>query len=698
MIKEHDVMDCIAKKNLHRFEKVLLLSTLFAGLLLIFLVAPAIAVTGSFDSVGGLISTSYSTNTGTSGATYINGIKILNIQNQTGFNSLFMTTYSGAAADVDSDTTPVNLYEGNTLLGTGQFGFSYSSVSTQYSVYLFVSSFDPGTLTGTHYLNFTTPSGMALWNLSGMKVKSVATGTEPTNSIVFASGGVAKVEYTYVKYQSAEFHNTYVTSYASPISTILVTKIISLKPYPSQVYIMQGTTVLASNTTLTTDNFTVNLAGAPYFTINATDMWGNWYVSPLIYGAGTAPVYTISVLPANITTTTSASGGITSTIDPLLNGIIDIGWKWSDAAAPYYNEFYDSGNTSRPLLYAKKGTTWYGWDNLADDYMVNKGASIPNPVILSGITTSGEKIVRCVIMTSDGNAYILTAPLTVGGANASGTVTTGAKLIDALSGNYITGGTVSFQNVATGTWTNQTTTSTGKVYVSSSPSVKWNLWGTASGYITVSRFGLDSSTPGSTSVYALTMYPSSYLPAPGGATTLLATVTSVCQQQYQNECSDLPLDGVTVTIRSTDGVTFSQSGVTGTGTGMYVPNHTAYFWSANKIDGTYESVSGNFTVSDEPVYTLGIQMAQIFVTPTPSLAPGQTPMPTGVTPTMTQAAGQSIQEFRGAQGIDLLSQYVVPWMNLAAGIVSIWLLWILVYEMTGGKVLGKLMRRGRGKG
>jgi hypothetical protein len=272
-------------------------------------------------------------------------------------------------------------------------------------------------------------------------------------------------------------------------------------------------------------------------------------------------------------------------------------------------------------------------------------------------------------------------------------------MIDALTGNSIVGGTISFQNIATGVWTNQTTTSDGKVYVSSSPTVKWNLWGSASGYTTVSRLGLDSSSGlGSVNVYALTMYPSAYISAPGGETTLLATVTAVCQQQYQGACSDLPLGGVTITITSVDGTTFSQSATTGTGTSgtitMFIPNMTAYFWGASGKAG-YESVSGNFTVNAEPVYTLGIQMAQIFVTPTPSLAPGQTPMPTGVTPTQTKGATQSEGEFQAFRAFDAIAGALWGWAQIAIGIVSIWLLWILVYEMTGGKVIEKIMRRGR---
>lgn len=700
MREEHDVMDW---KKLNWYKIGLILC-----LMLALVAAPAMAASGTFDSTtGSFWQTTYGVSHGGAAGYNITGIKIEDTQNWTGFYSLYADISGSDTAPSHSGSTAVSIYSGNTIVGTGIFGYSYDAITAKYGVYLHISSWNTGTMTGEQLFNFTTPALAPVWSLNQLKGSGPSVAVLGVNEGNFAEAGALYTPTaTVIRVVTTEFHNTYATSYTPPISDITVTKLVNTVLYPSKVYVMSGTTVKASNTTLTGDTFTASIVNTPFFTINVTDLYGNWYVTPIIYGSGSAPTYTISVLPTNITTTTSASGGLASTTDTTLAGLTDIAWKWSDDTGTY--NFNEGGNVSRPLDYTNKGGTWYGYEvgagGLGGSYILNKGTNVPNPVTLSNIPTTGNKTIICFIGVSDGNWYELTTPITVGGAGTEAYTTTRAVMIDWASGSHLNYGTISFRNLATGVWTNlSTNTGDGIVSISSSPVAKWDIYGNAAGYMQSVKFGMSASqSPASINLYSLPMYPTSYdLTAHGGKTTLYTTVTELCQQQYQSSCSNLPLSGVTVTIRDiTNGSIFSSAGTTGSGSSgtvtMYIPNNTAYFWSASGKPG-YQSVSGYFAVVAEPVYTLSIQMPQIFITPTPSLAPGATPLPTGVTPTVTatKKVGQSEEEYQVDLGVGILAKYIVPWINLGASVITIWLLWILVYEITGGKVLDKLMRRGR---
>lgn len=596
---------------------------LIFGILLIFVATPALAASGSFDSVGGLVSTYYDASSG--GATpYVEGIFLNRTQNETGLNAILMVSFDTGFSDVNSATTPVNLYAGDTLVGTGQFGFDKSPITSDYTLYLYISSLNLGSLSGPNYINFSTLSTSRIWNLSGLRLKASSSPLGGVNGVYFAgsiTGATGVVGRYYTIYQSKEFHNTYSTSYSVPISTINVVKVIDGNPYPSAVYVMQGTTVLSANISIISDPFTAYVAGAAYYTINVTDMWGNWYVSPLIYPAG-IPSYNITVTPSSITPVTSTSGGITSTFDPLLNGLTDISWKWSDDTGTY--NFNDGGNISRLLSYTKKAdNNWYGYEigagGLGGSYNLNKGATVPNPVTLANIPTTGTKTITCFIGTSDGSWFELTTGLTVSGGVSY--TTTRAAMVDWISGNRIYYGAISWRNIATGVWTNITpSTGDGSVSVSSPPTTKWDIYGSASGYAISSLLGMPSTDTG---LYTLFMYPQANITAAGGQTTLYVfvedadtlggignaqvTVSTVADQSY-NQLKSTAASGA---------VTF------------YVPNNTEY-WVGAQAAG-YFGVMNKVTIAAEPLYSAHIALHRKTVAPTPTV----TEMTVVPTPTAT---------------------------------------------------------------
>ena len=587
---------------------------LIGSLMILLSISPVLAATGTFDSVGGLIPTSYVTGGANNNYPNTSGIYIMNIQNQTGLDSIFVTNAQGFVVVADS-STPVDLYAGNTIIGTGQFGFSYSATTGYYTAYLFVNSLNIGTLTGNHYINFTTIDNTVSWNLNGLRLREFSAPSTPVNSIQFrgelgGAGSSYLVGQTYTKYQSAEFHNTYVTTYTSPISIINVTKIVGGFPYPSKVYIMQGTTELASNTTLNTDVYTANIAGAPFFSINVSDMWGNWYVSPFIYGSGTAPVYNISVLPSNITTSTSASGGIISDLDPLLHGITGIEWKWNDENGDH--AFYDSGNILRPLNYVLKTGTWYGYDAAAKTYSISKGTAIPNPVSLSGIPSTGVKTVICYIVTSDGNYYTLAATLTVGGGSEGyGRIL--IRAIDWISNDQVSGADINIKNLGTDIWSNETTV-TGRREFYAPIGTRLFIEGYKSGYdrANIPMYQIQGLMDSQT----VSMFPTG-----SGSKTIANTTLFV--STFDAETYDLRR-GVTVTVRNDGQVKVTDNSGT---VSFTVLNGTAYTVRAGCSANDCVSQIKTETITGS-AYTMQFYLDSLYATTIPTVAPGHTAVPT----------------------------------------------------------------------
>jgi hypothetical protein len=141
--------------------------------------------------------------------------------------------------------------------------------------------------------------------------------------------------------------------------------------------------------------------------------------------------------------------------------ITDISWDWTDATGSY--DFYESGNTSRPLDYTKVGTTWWGYERgaggIGGAYSRNKGTTFPNPVTLSNISSSGYKLVTCFIGTSDGYWYTLTDDLTV---EQGGMQTFVLEATDAYSNALVGYTDFSVLDKSTSLWSN--VTASGGVY------------------------------------------------------------------------------------------------------------------------------------------------------------------------------------------------------------------------------------------
>ena len=84
------------------------------------------------------------------------------------------------------------------------------------------------------------------------------------------------------------------------------------------------------------------------------------------------------------------------------------------------------------------------------------------------------------------------------------------------------------------------------------------------------------------------------------------------------------------------------------------------------------------------------------VSPQPTATPYDPNKP-GVYPVPTDASGQPITSAagKGYAAFGVLIDAVYAIMQIVVGLVLIWLMWMCVYLMTGGKIIDKIMKRGR---
>ena len=160
----------------------------------------------------------------------------------------------------------------------------------------------------------------------------------------------------------------------------------------------------------------------------------------------TAGGYSITVLPASIPLGSNTTGTIIGTN---LGKIRDIVWSWGDLTGSYL--FTEFGNASRPMDYINQSAIWYGYDKTTGSYSRNKGAAILNPVVLSNISTTGDKTITCLIGTDDGLWYTLTAPLTITQGSQQTLI---LEATDAYTNNLVSNTNFTILNVGTNAWTN----------------------------------------------------------------------------------------------------------------------------------------------------------------------------------------------------------------------------------------------------
>jgi PKD repeat protein len=262
---------------------------------------------------------------------------------------------------------------------------------------------------------------------------------------------------------------------------------------------------------------------------------------------------------------------------------------------------------------------------------------------------------------------------------------------DALSGNLIAGSSVGIYNATSNIWRN-TTAPTGLVYYDSSdvtPQIPLSIGQNVT--LAAGAYGYsDASTiviiPYNGYTATLNLMPKTAVNATG---TFWLTVNVI-----KNE-DGLPLNSAVVQVLS--GGNSYQQYTNSAGTTTFQNITSGYTFSVTAFAQAYTAQT-KILPKDADFINVSFSLVRIGGTPvtTPvSPAPTETPTPIYTNP----ATGQQISAPEG-QATDVFARLAAAlggWASLAIGIVEITLLWMLVYAITGGDIINKIMRRGRGK-
>ena len=536
------------------------------------------------------------------------------------YQTLFSIYYERSFSDYTWDysggrqsySTYVDAYIGSNIVGNGTFGFNNNSASGKVQIFFYPTTWDMR-YTGTQTVTFSDPSDPAGFLIHGLKDLTYSEGKYfhvvgdqgAWQSVNFPTKGYNGV---YILLNRFVFKNNWDLDKTGNVITARVLKTVDGMPYKSRVYLFQNdSTIITSDLTQSFTDFDRVTITMP-LKIAVLDSHSNWYNTSYYYGG--SGTYSITLDPSEISPTASTTGTIISSADLFLSSIVGLTWEWSDSTGVY--PFYESGNVSRPLDYNLQTGIWYGFDKLANDYRNNKGTTIPNPVTLSGITSTGTKTVICSVFLSDGNYYKLTAPLSVGtGAGASGRVL--IRAIDWRTNDQVSGADINIKTLANNTWSNLTTVTGRREYFTPIGS-RLYLEGYKSGYDRASipmylvEGLMDSQT--------ISMFPTG-----SGSTTIENTTLYV--STYNANTYDLRR-GVTVTIRNDGQVKVTDNSGTVSFTVINGSSQTVRAGcSANDCTAQIktETVTGS-------AYTMQFYLESLYATTIPTVAPGQTAVPT----------------------------------------------------------------------
>ena len=183
-------------------------------------------------------------------------------------------------------------------------------------------------------------------------------------------------------------------------------------------------------------------------------------------------------------------------------------------------------------------------------------------------------------------------------------------------------------------------------------------------------------------VITINLIPVTLVPA-AGTGNLIVTV--------KKDKTGAAFDGATVAAGTSTKLTNSA------GIAMFY-NITPATISVTASDVWYQSQTQSITIVSGATANASFSLVMLGETPvTTTVVPTQVVTTGTPIPTYTDATGEPISAPEG-QALDVFTKIAAAlgtWVNVVVSIITIWLLWILVYEITGGKVISKIMKRGR---
>lgn len=315
------------------------------------------------------------------------------------------------------------------------------------------------------------------------------------------------------------------------------------------------------------------------------------------------------------------------------------------------------------------------------------------PNITASITGYTTKTVQ---LTDNPNQYSIYKAITLDPAPVYN-INSYLDVRDASTGIYIGNVSVGIRNLTDMSWRNSTSNTGAVIFNSTGASYQYPL-------STGQTVGYSASSLGYSPAYTNdTLMFNNWL------TTLFLTRTD---QQPSNGTWSLvvtikrnadaaPISGATVTVTSgVSGVGTWQQTTDVNGIASFVNITPSTLALVEAVKQGYQSNSLVVTVFPNTTQHVHLELVAIGQTPVETPVPTSTVTGAGTTspyPVLTDANGIPITspEGKGLAAFGLLADAAYVVMSVAVGTVMIWLLWQVVYQITGGKVIERMMRRGR---
>lgn len=545
-------------------------------------------------------------------------------------DSGWVSTYSITEA---YNETPFVATTGGTTIGTGVVGYqrSFNALGGELPgyQYLVFTSWDIGTLVGAKVITLTYDTSFPLLTL---KTSTGGWSSAPATGYFVWSGG-DKPTGTTTWNKRFEFENSYSVTKGAGFGTVGTVWKYSLAhgdTFLSQAFVINAT----SGTVVTSDSGVTSLSlhfdtPTESIVIAILDSEGTWHNTTTLFSVASpsSSVYSININPSTLTLPGYVAGTLVGTGSDLAK-VTDIDWSWADGTGAY--DFYEGGNTSRPLSYTKVGSTWYGYEvgfgGLGGAYSRNKGTAFLNPVTLSNISSSGTKIVTCFIGTSDGYWYTLTGSLTVA---QGGMQTFIVEATDAQSNALVSYADISVLDKSTGLWSNVTSSGGTYNYLFQYNS-NLQVEAIATGY---ARTQMNwTILPYPSYIFKIPMYPTGSIAAANVSlnVVVLEGSTSGVFPNAQVRLNDGQ-------VKTTTGAGVANFNVSATKQYQIIASYTGY----NSATRTLTTGAGG--TSQDTYLTLN----RIVVTTAPTLAPGVTAQVTLDTRTNAQKDQGMMDQIRG---------------------------------------------------
>ena len=406
--------------------------------------------------------------------------------------------------------------------------------------------------------------------------------------------------------------------------------------------------------------------------------------------------YKVTITPSSGTIGTLYSGSLTLTsgATPPAGTITAISWmvNYLTGTVP----LSESATPNTGANYVLREGTWYGWDNTLQTFTVNKGTTMPNPTSFN-LTQAGTYNVFCVVYTSTDLQFTPSASVTVGAGTNLQLITVHAK--DYLTGLHVSPSRFIITNLATGISQNLTETRAGEVDVQYPVGSNLNLTAIppdGSGYSTNTLIYNVLDYTGYTQHTVVHLWKNPSVDISNTTANLLV----------KDNVLFGPISGAYIIL--SDG----QSGYTSSvGSKQFtLANGTTTYYATVHATGYTSRTFFFLPVGASYSRTFLIVAIGATPTPTPTITVTPTTTVTGVTPVITtpyptitvpyptitvQPTDTRTSEEKGFAAFGLLIDQVENIMGIVVGLILIWLMWMVVYLITGGKIIDKIMKRGR---